>query len=493
MRIRTTAKDISDQKTDLAVLFAYAGDRSPRGVAHKALIKELATQMKAESFKGHAGDRLIWNANGQFESRRFMVIGLGKERDVPGEAIRLGCSQAARAASRYSARSMAVGLPSASGQLLAQEARAAVEGALLGAYQYDKYLTDPGRRAVKLGKLELCVGSVSAAVKKAVAQAGVGAEAVCLARDLVNEPPSRLTPSALAKIAASKARSTGLRCKILGVPELRKLGLTALLAVSRGSTEPPRVVHLTYKPQGGAKKKIVLVGKGVTFDSGGLNLKPGASMSTMKCDMAGSAVVLAAMTTLGRVGCRTEVHAFLGLTENMTGGAAYKPDDILDTYAGKTVEVDNTDAEGRLVLCDLLAYAADLIKPDYMVDLATLTGACVVALGKQATGVFSRHDTFRQLIIDAGSAAGEKLWPLPMYDEYLQLIQKGPADLKNVGGRWGGAITAALFLGEFVPRKIPWVHLDIAGPSFVDTYSPEELSGATGAGVLTLVRWLERC
>jgi len=494
MRIRTTTKDISDQETDLAVCFAYAGDKKPCGVANKALIKDLAAQMKAEKFKGHAGDRLVWNTNGRFACRRFMIIGLGKQRAVPGEAIRVGCSQAVRAASRYSTRSMAIGLPPASGQRVAQEARAAVEGVLLGNYHYDKYLTDPNRRAAKVAQLQLCVGSISAAVRRAVTQAKIGAEAVCLARDLVNEPPSRLTPSAMARIAAAKARSTGLRSKVLGVPELRKLGLSALLAVSRGSSEPPRVVHLTYKPaKAGSKKKIVLVGKGVTFDSGGLNLKPGASMSTMKCDMAGSAAVLAAMTTLDRLGCKAEVHAFLGLTENMTGGAAYKPDDILDTYSGKTVEVDNTDAEGRLVMCDLLAYAADRLKPDFMVDMATLTGACVVALGKQATGVFSRHDEFSQVILDAGTAAGEKLWPLPMYEEYLQLLQKGPADLKNVGGRWGGATTAALFLGEFVPRDIPWVHLDIAGPAFVDSYSPEELSGATGAGVLTLVRWLERC
>jgi leucyl aminopeptidase len=236
---------------------------------------------------------------------------------------------------------------------------------------------------------------------------------------------------------------------------------------------------------------VVLLGKGVTFDSGGLNLKLGSSMLTMKGDMAGAAAVLSVMTALREVGCRAEVHGLLGLVENMTGGAAFKPGDILETFSGKTVEVGNTDAEGRLVLCDLLAYAAKRLKPDRMVDLATLTGACVVALGTRCAGVFSRHDALREEVLEAGRAAGEKLWPLPMIEEYLDPLQEGPADLKNVGERWGGAITAALFLGEFVPRDLPWLHLDIAGPAFLEKDVSGTPAGGTGAGVRTLIRWLE--
>ncbi len=266
----------------------------------------------------------------------------------------------------------------------------------------------------------------------------------------------------------------------------------ALLAVARGSGQAPRVVHLAYRPR--RKKpgaKIVLIGKGVTFDSGGLNLKPTSSMANMKDDMAGAAAVLAAMTTLREMGCRAEVHGFLGLVENMTGQDAFKPGDIFPTYSGKTVEITNTDAEGRLVLCDLLAHAARTLKPDFLVDLATLTGACVVALGPLATGVFSRHDVLRDAILEAGRLAGEKLWPLPMYEEYLESLQDGPADLRNMGDRFGGAITAALFLGEFVPPKLPWLHMDIAGPAFLERETPEASAGATGAGVRTLIRWLE--
>lgn len=235
----------------------------------------------------------------------------------------------------------------------------------------------------------------------------------------------------------------------------------------------------------------MLVGKGVTFDSGGLNLKSADGMLTMKSDMAGAAAVLATMTTLKAIGCRAEVHALLGLVENMTGADAYKPGDVLDTYSGKTVEVTNTDAEGRLVLCDLLAYAAEKLRPTSMVDVATLTGACVVALGTRASGVFSRHDELTRSILAGGQAAGEKVWRLPLYEEYLKLLQRGPADLRSTGGRWGGAITAALFLGEFVPRELPWLHMDIAGPAFAESELPEARLGGTGAGVLTLMRWLE--
>jgi leucyl aminopeptidase len=268
-----------------------------------------------------------------------------------------------------------------------------------------------------------------------------------------------------------------------------------MLAVARGGAFKPQLVHLVYKPPGkrrsGKPLKIVLIGKGVTFDSGGLNIKTGSSMDDMKADMAGSAAVLAAMTALREVGCGAEVHGFLGLVENMTGPEAYKPGDILKTYSGKTVEVANTDAEGRLVLCDLLAYAAAKLKPDYMVDLATLTGACVVALGNLASGVFTRDESLRHAILEAGARGGEKLWPLPMFDEYLEPMQKGPADIRNIGDRYGAAITGALFLGEFVPRHIPWLHMDIAGPAFAEKALPDSPEGGTGAGVRTMIHWLE--
>ena len=495
MRVRTSVRDLSEQKADVAVCFAHEGDEQPRGIADGRLRRDLAREMKVERFKGRSGDQVTWNVDGRYPSRRFLVIGLGPRDGDPAEAVRGGCARASRAASGFSATSLALRLPPVEGASAGALARAGAEGALLGAYQFDRYLTDSARRPTRLRSIELAAEGSAARLGKAAKLGEIGARAVCFARDLVNEAPSRMTPAVMARSAVRAARDGKLRSRVLGRTELQKLGMGALLAVSRGSREQPRVVHLTHRPAKAAgrakRKKILLVGKGVTFDSGGLNLKPGESMLYMKMDMGGAAAVLAAMSVLHEIGCRAEVHALIGLVENMTGAGAYKPGDILETWSGKTVEVGNTDAEGRLVLCDLLAYGASKLKPTHVVDVATLTGACVVALGMRASGLFTRHESLRDGLVEAAAAAGEKLWPMPMYEEYLQLLQKGPADLRNVGGRWGGAITAALFLGEFLPRELAWAHMDIAGPAFTEEELPEAPAGATGAGVLTLLRWLE--
>lgn len=492
MRIRVSKKDVSELEAELVVCFAFEDEKQPAGVKHAGLRKALAAEMKAEQFTGQATDFVIWNTDGKFASSRFAVIGLGPRSDIPGEAIRIGAARAARAAARFSAKTLALGLPPQSGGDAEAELRAAIEGAVLGGYHFERHLTDKTRKIVKPRSLEVSIDDEGRGMSKASRLGQIGSRAVCFARDLVNEAPSRMNPTTFAREARAQARAAGLTCKEMLEPRLRKLGMNALLGVARGSKEAGRVVHLTYKPaRGRARGKIVLVGKGVTFDSGGLNLKTADGMLTMKSDMAGAAAVLATMTTLREIGCRAEVHALLGLVENMTGANAYKPGDILDTYSGKTVEVTNTDAEGRLVMCDLLAYAAKTLKPTQVVDVATLTGACVVALGTQASGIFTRHDDLAEGLLAGGRRAGEKVWRLPLYDEYLSQLQTGPADLRSTGSRWGGAITAALFLGEFVPRTLPWLHLDIAGPAFAETEVPESRLGGTGAGVLTLMRWLE--
>jgi leucyl aminopeptidase len=489
MRIRWSDSDLSRLDADLAACFACEGDTEPRGIRDPVLRGALAEQMRADRFKSRPGDRLVWSANGPYAARRFLVIGLGPDDGALAERVRLGCAGAARAAAAFSAERLAVRLPPAGGGAT-EHARVAAEGVVLGAYQFDRYLTDAARRVTRLRSVE--ISATGAGSKQAGAVGELCGRAVCLARDLVNEAPSRLSPGLFARRAEAEARRSGLSCRVLGQPGIERLGLGALLAVARGSAEPPRVVHLTYLPRRArAARRILLVGKGVTFDSGGLNLKTAENMLTMKMDMAGAAAVLATMRALPRLGCRAEVHGLLGLVENMTGGTAYKPGDILETHSGKTVEVGNTDAEGRLVLCDLLSYGVTRWKPACVVDVATLTGACVVALGTRASGLFTRDDALRDALLAASQAAGERLWPLPLYEDYLPLLQKGPADLCNVGGRWGGAITAALFLGEFVPRTVPWAHLDIAGPAFSDSELPDAPAGATGAAVLTLLRWLE--
>jgi len=486
MRIRVIDRKPVPTGYAAVVCFLYEGESAPAGL-DAALRRSLTAEMNKQGFRGKASELLHWNAS---DGQRFIVLGLGQPAADAAETIRSGAARAAREAETVRAERVALILPGR-GATRAADVRAAAEGVMMGNYAFERHLTDDSRRRPRIQQVAIAVSAATPALKRAARSGVAGAEAVCLARDLVNEAPSRMTPTEMARVARREARRTGLSCKVLGESAIRDLGMHALLAVSRGAKQPPRVVHMTYKPKGRASERIVLVGKGVTFDSGGLNLKPTEYMATMKCDMGGAGAVLATMTLLRSMGCRAEVHALLGLVENLTGSDAYKPGDILDTYAGKTVEIGNTDAEGRLVMCDLLAYAAKKIRPARMLDVATLTGAVVVALGTRATGLLTRHDKLRDSLMTAGAAAGEKIWPLPMWDDYLPLLQNSPADLNNVGGRWGGAITAALFLGEFVPRALPWAHLDIAGPAFTEVDLPEAAIGGTGAGVLTLMRWLE--
>src|SRR5262245_45074014 len=298
-----------------------------------------------------------------------------------------------------------------------------------------------------------------------------------------------MTPTEMAKRASAVARAKGITIKVLEKKDLERLGMGAFLAVNAGSSEPPKLIHLIYRPKGKPRKRIALVGKGITFDSGGLNLKPTGFMETMKCDMSGAAAVLAAISALAELDAKVEVHGFMAMTENMIGGRAYKPGDVLKTMRGKTVEVTNTDAEGRLVLIDALAYA-QTHKPDAIIDLATLTGACVVALGPLAAGVMGNDPKLVETLCETGAEVGEKMWPMPLYDEYLEIMASDVADLRNSGERWGGALTAGLFLQEFVDEKTPWAHMDIAGPAFQEKETPMARKGGTGAGVRTLVRYI---
>jgi leucyl aminopeptidase len=313
------------------------------------------------------------------------------------------------------------------------------------------------------------------------------AEAVNFARELVNEPAGSLPPRKLAEAAAKMAKERGLKCEVLDEKQIEKMGMEGLRAVSRGSEEPPRFIHLTYAPKG-AKRKVVLAGKGITFDSGGLDLKPADGMLRMKYDMAGAAAVLGTALGLSLLKPKVEVHALVPTTENMPGSRAYKPGDVVKPLNGKTVEIGNTDAEGRVVLADALGYARDL-KPDEMIDVATLTGACVIAVGNLAAGLFTEDEAMARGLQTAAARAGEYLWRLPLYEEYKELIKGDIADLKNVGPREGGAITAALFLKEFAQHP-KWAHLDIAGAAFTEKDLPYSPKGGTGFAVRTLLEYL---
>ncbi len=323
-------------------------------------------------------------------------------------------------------------------------------------------------------------------------------EAVAFARDLVNEPGGSATPAALAKTVAERAMAAGLGVKLMDEKAIAKAGMGGLIAVNKGSTQPPRFIQLTYQPSGGSKNSygsgahLALVGKGITFDSGGLSLKSGDGMMTMKMDKGGGAAVLAAMCALPALKVRQRVSAYVPLTDNMPGPDAQRPGDVFTAHNGKTVEVLNTDAEGRLVLADALSVAADA-EPDAIIDLATLTGAVMVALGQRIAGLMGNNTDFSGQISDAAKWAGESVWELPLPEEYRSALDSPVADLKNIGGdRYGGALTAGLFLSEFVPEGMPWAHLDIAGTAWSDSDTAEAGKGGTGFGVRTLLRLVER-
>jgi leucyl aminopeptidase len=411
-------------------------------------------------------------------ARRVIAAGLGKKARFTPEKLRRAAAAVAQRARSLALESLSLTLPPGD---RAENTQAAVEGVALALYEYKEYKS---RNAHPLKLAAVRVDGDADAVRRGE----VYARATCLARDLVNEPPSDCTPRRLAEAARAAARR-GVSVKVFDEKQIRKMRMGGLLGVAAGSTEPPRFVHMTYRAPG-ARKTVALVGKGITFDSGGLCLKPADGMLHMKDDMSGAAAVIGVLSALPDLKPRVSVHGIFAATENMPGGSAYKTRDVLRAMNGKTMEIINTDAEGRLILSDALSYASRL-KPQAIVDMATLTGACVVALGPEISGVFTRDEKLQKSLLDAGARQGEKLWPLPLDDDYWDLIKSDVADMKNSGGRWGGAITAALFLKEFVDEGIPWAHIDIAGPALVESDKPYRPAGGTGVMVRTLLRWLE--
>lgn len=362
---------------------------------------------------------------------------------------------------------------------------AVTEGARLGAYRFTRY-----KKAPVCKRLDIVVGGeVARAQRAAVTRANIIADGVCLARDLVNTAPNDLGPADLARIATDEAATAGIATRVWDDKALRKGGFGGLTAVGQGSARGPRLVRLSYvpkKPSG----SIALVGKGITFDSGGLSLKPPKSMETMKSDMGGAAAVLATVVTAARLRLPVAVTGWLAIAENMPSGTAQRPGDIITMRNGKTVEVLNTDAEGRLVLADAIVEAA-AADPDALIDVATLTGAQLIALGNRVAGVMGNDDEQRTAVVTAGDGAGEMVWPMPLPAELRPSLDSPMADLANIGDRNGGMLTAALFLKEFVPDDLPWTHVDIAGPAFNEAaahdYTPK---GGTGFGVRTLIEFL---
>ena len=486
--IALSSADPTSITADAIIIAVAAGDDGVRLLpgaepVDAAFRGSLATTLGHLGGTGKAGEVTKVPASGAAKATVLVAVGAGT---LDGEGTTRHRETLRRVAG-VGARALA-GTPSAVAALPvadAGDAAAVAEGLLLGSYMFSDYKTDNGK--APLGAATIVTRkSRDKAVKAAVARAEIVGEAVNLTRSWVNTPARDLTPAAFADAAVAHAKGLRLSVDVLDEKALAKRGFGGILGVGQGSANPPRLVRIAYRPSR-AKRHVALVGKGITFDSGGLSLKPNDAMLAMKSDMSGAAAVVAAVVAVARLAPRVAVTAYAPMAENMPSGSAQRPSDVLTMYGGRTVEVLNTDAEGRLVLADAIVRAGE-DGPDLIVDIATLTGACVVALGTRVSGIMATGDDLLEKVHDASDRAGEQMWPLPLPEELREKLDSPVADIANIGERWGGALSAGVFLKEFVPDGIGWAHLDIAGPSFNDKpfgYTPK---GGTGAGVRTLIQ-----
>jgi leucyl aminopeptidase len=496
MNIRYLTSDPLQADVDLLGLICHDDtlDTDPLVTrADAALSGLLRSAITDERFTGRAGQTVTLHARGDLRPRRILIIGSGPATAASAASHRIAAGRLARAAAAVGARSVGLALaPSRAALPALLQVQSAIEGFQLGLYRFDKYL-DASKRTPNAVQTFSVFGAAPAdtptsdEANDAIARGQETARAVSHARSLVNEPAGVMTPQHLAEIAQQIARETGLHLTVLDRAACRERGMGLFLAVAQGSAEEPRFIHLAWKPER-AQKRVVLIGKGVTFDSGGLSLKTNDGMLDMKTDMSGAAAVIAAIEAVARQKLPVEVHALAACTENMPSGTAYKLGDVIRSMAGKTVEITNTDAEGRLTLADALTYGLEL-KPDFIFDFATLTGACVVALGPHIAGVMGNNDALVASWLAAAKEAGEEMWHLPLPPRLLDQLKSEIADLKNTGERWGGALTAGLFLKEFVDAT-PWVHVDLAGPASTDKELGHVGKGGTGFGVATILQFL---
>ncbi len=483
MQTGLNRRAIGEVIADVVIVPAFEGGPPALGVAAEAAVREM---YESGEFTGEKMARVLLHRPEGLRAKRLLLAGCGKReefqsallRRVAGAAVRTVRSKAVRRAAWWLSEELRTG----------EMASAAVEGAVLGAYDPDRYKTDPKKEEQKLESFAVVVPDGDAGLDGAFERGRTLAEAQNQARELIAEPGNRLSPTALADWARQMAAECGLDCDVVDRDRMRQLGMGALLGVAQGSSEPPALIVLRYRPEGAraGEAQLGLVGKGVTFDTGGISIKPSEKMDRMKYDMSGGAAVLGAMRAIARLKPAVAVTGLIPSVENMPGSRAQRPGDIVTTLAGKTVEVVNTDAEGRLILVDAMTYAKRL-GCTHLVDAATLTGSIVVALGHVNAGVFSNNQELLDKVLAAARAEGEKLWPMPLDEEYRELLKSAFADLPNIGPREGGAVTAAYFLKEFADPQ-PWVHLDIAGTAWLEEDKPEMAKGPTGTGVRTLAR-----
>ena len=496
------------------VAFTTFGDPTKDAVfksADAALGGALADVATTESFEGKIGQVLTLYTSGKISAKRLVVIGGGARTDFTNAHIRDVTAQIAQVANKVGAATVAFIMPALGAGREAALLQLAAEGISMGTYRFARYLTsEDAKKAQSLKNFGILAGDIKAAKKPTAAQAKTFQTAVARgttiaaainhARDLVNEPAAVATPSALAADAQAiaKKHKGSVTVTILDAKKCAELGMGMFLAVGQGSDQESRFIHMTYKPAPGKgglrskpKKKLCFIGKGVTFDSGGYSLKPSNAMEDMKIDMSGAAAVIAAMDGIATLGSDCEVHAVAACCENLVSGHAYKLGDVLKSMDGTTVEINNTDAEGRLTLGDAITYARTKIEPDEMFDFATLTGACVVALGPYTAGVMSDHESLVRNWMTVADRTGEDMWRLPLTSRLREQLKSPIADMRNTGDRFGGAITAGLFLKTFA-KDTPWVHVDIAGPASTSSTRPSQPKGGTGFAVATIVEYATR-
>ncbi|MGQ9634664.1 MAG: leucyl aminopeptidase [Bryobacteraceae bacterium] len=489
MEIEITAAPMDTIEADALAVVLFEREEGKDPLPQAAKINQLTAGWVGDlyasgEFKGKMLETALHYRPAGLRSPRLLVIGGGKQANFGHAELRRVTGAAARLLRGKGCRSFALALEAPFDA--PEHAAASIEGAILGDYEPDRYKTQDKDERKPLDRFFAVLPVITAAHQQAAARGRILAESQNFTRDLVNEPANHLPPLALAERARQMATDYGLECEILDRERMAQLGMGALLGVAAGSQNPPALIILRYRPEGPSPEggHLGLVGKGVTFDSGGISIKPSDNMDKMKYDMAGGAAVLGVMRALAQLKPAVPVTALVPATENMPGGRAQRPGDIVTTLSGKTVEVLNTDAEGRLILADAITYARRL-GCTHLVDVATLTGAIVVALGYVNVGVFSNNDELRDRLLAAAKGAGEKMWPMPLDEEYKGMLKSAFADIPNVGNRWGGAITAAMFLKEFV-ESTPWVHLDIAGTAWLEDAKPFMAKGPTGVTVRTL-------
>ena len=493
MQIRIEKGRAEKYPSELLLLFSFESPEPLEGPIQNVDSEWkgfISTLMKQGDFKGELFERKLLHTQGAIPAKRVLLTGLGKRGEFDLEKWRGASSKAGQFIRDAGIKQFVFPIKKFNGLSEEELAESFVTGLLLGVYQYNEFKTLERDKIKEIGEAIL-LGETAAEVKSLGDGLGRGkivSEAVCMARDLVNGPSNKITPAVLSEKAQQIAKEHRMEIQVLEVNQAEAMGMGAFTAVAKGSQEPGKFITLECN-RGKGLDTIALVGKGITFDSGGISIKPSEGMDRMKDDMSGAAAVLATMQAASKLKLPLQLVGVIPATENLPSGKAYKPGDILKTLSGQTVEVISTDAEGRLILSDALTYSLRY-QPKAIIDLATLTGACVIALGDYVIGLFGNDESLVKRVEEASGKTGEKVWRLPLWDQYFEYLKSDVADFRNVGTRAAGAIIGAIFLSKFV-EKIPWVHLDIAGPASIEKEKPYIPKGGTGVGVRLLVQFLK--